>query len=239
MYKDIKTIRQKLLTYFSSLNLKNATFIITGSISRGNARFSNGKLVSDIDILVVIKKVNDIDEIKPLVSQILYKEHKITFVFTLLDFYKKDLTRGYVRDTSSEDILYDGLNIRDFVMKNNSKLLEKSDMARSIFQELNYYYAKYLCTNDRAALTKVQNSWQSLNKIYGQKVVSCNPTREDIQQYIRHIKIDILASSLFFMQNPLLDSSVLFDTMRNLVFLENQGIPYRLSIVQGGDQADN
>ena len=46
-----------LISVFNKYNLNDIAIILTGSLARGNPRIENGKLESDIDILLVINDI--------------------------------------------------------------------------------------------------------------------------------------------------------------------------------------
>lgn len=231
-------LKSRLSSQLKELKIREVAFIVTGSVSRGNARHSGKKLISDVDVLIVVNKGMDIESIKSLIHQIPSEGLDIVYIFTLYDLFKRNLTRGYTRDISIGDILYDDLGVQGYIEQSSKASLRgvsnRNETFKSIIQEISYYYAKYINTKDEISLSKVNTGWVSLHKLFNQNPSSFDPTPDEIQQYINSKNMDILSSSLFFFQNLILDPSTLFETVRNLVFLENQGIPYPLSIIQGG-----
>lgn len=215
----------KLRILFKKLNDPTVSVVITGSVARGEERYIGGKVVSDIDVLLIVKNKLDINPLKEKLKKIenIQFNHDISFVFTLLDTVRLNSGRGYLRSISEFSFIFDGLDIKRFLDEIKSS---KNLFTENYFQELTYYYAKYECTMDMYLKDKILRIW---NSIYGEGYIIIDiPTKEEIADHVKKYNVKLLESTKFFLQYvDKLDKRELYEKIKNLVFEENQGLSFK------------
>jgi Nucleotidyltransferase domain. len=229
MEENLNEILQYLTNMFSSIKYKKFTAVITGSIARGDMRIEDGDIVSDIDILLFIDVKDSISIIKQELSEInVPVKQKISIIFTMTNVLEMDekYDRGFLKDISSKNILFDGLFLENKIKKvfPRNKVVSRTKILCNALQELTYYYSKYNFTKNNVEKTKILKKWRDIFN-------HCSIERNCILQ-IENIKLIIklehlvpLQSTIYFLEKHNdLSSEKLFENVQNLVCLENQGL---------------
>lgn len=220
--KSVETILEQMKEIFNSVEYnRHFSALVTGSVARGDVRVNKGKIESDIDILLFVKNEQDLLMIK---KEILSKKRKfsipVALIFTLSDCLKKNGTRGYLRNVKTEYLLYDGLGIKDKILN-----LEKESHCNdsiSLFQELSYYYSKYEVCSYEYLKDKILKIWTSISN----EITVDLPTKEEILKYLKDEKKQVLNSTKVFLKCDAINDPIKkHNQIKNLVFIENQGLP--------------
>ncbi|HGS1449529.1 TPA: nucleotidyltransferase, partial [Streptococcus pneumoniae] len=72
-----------LISFFKKCEVGKISLVITGSLARGNPRIKDGKLESDIDILVIVDSIQQLISIKKTLEGRFHFVHKISLIFCL------------------------------------------------------------------------------------------------------------------------------------------------------------
>lgn len=211
---------------FTDIGDERVTVIVTGSIARGDERYSGKELESDMDVLLIVREKENINELKEKIKRtnITNLGISISLVFTLFNSFKKNGSRGFVQPITNDYILYDGLGISDYF---DNKELRGSIELENFFQELTYYYSKYRHESAPYLKDKILKIWNKITKNEGSKVF---PSIEDISEMVLKERIYLLPSTVVFLEYiSILYEEELYKLIRNLVFIENQGLSFEES----------
>lgn len=253
---NLNTLKEEISSFFLNGKFeKKIAVVIIGSVLRNDYEVNNrsGDFLSDVDILIVIKQEDDIKSINQQVKNGMNKisckyDLKISISYTL---YTKILTRRgslFLQGVSPSNFIFDSLNVAEAFRKTTSKKQKIEDLLQGVF----YYQAKYnldksyrqsfkinkliLCSfamikglkthltyslNDDVLSKELEHS--VLNQ-YG--VMKSN---EDKLKEILKSGALLYPSSLFFLQNQDLPPNILYENVRNIVFMENQGFDFYTS----------
>lgn len=227
MKQELKKVYNKLTEYFDLSELTDVSIVITGSINRGSPRVYNNKILSDVDILIIVSKKEKIPEIKEYLSKNpIDLNLKVSFIFTLVDKLRNNCNRGYLKEVSSESILYDKLQIEKIIENFHNCL--NIDVEVGIVQELCYYYSKYNVIKRDYLKEKVLDKW----KLLGNISETIMPTIKEIKEFVDKKDIPLLESSIFFLNNKIDCTEKTFSIVRNFVFIENQGLEFSVSYLE-------
>ncbi|CAM3119742.1 hypothetical protein STFE110948_02985 [Streptobacillus felis] len=235
---EIKQISNKI-------NFKEYSLIITGSISREDYRIKNGKIESDFDVLIIVKKIEFLKIIKEELDRQTSKiNKKITFIFTLYENFINNFDKSYVRSINKKFILYDGLNLSDIIIKNKDELV----YVDSILQEICYYISKYLYTREKYLLSKINSKFNLIGiKIEKLEIKeSVIILMEFLENRVNSLNsIKIFQADINYVLCEYDKINIDIDIIKNFhyrirenVFLENQGLSFEESIyiMKGSDE---
>lgn len=220
---EIEELVRVLKSNFSNCAME-CTILITGSVNRGDYITNDEILISDIDILIIIPTVALIDPltiiIKPIIESVKFKYNcEITFVYALLSKVYERKKGEYLQSINKNFILYDHLNLSDFLLENNQE-----ESLIDIIQTLTYYSSKFNYTRDNRLLTKLKSIIGRIQPLLSNDLNVC----ENDENLVIHIlkSVDKMHdSSIYFLNNlDKIDPKALFENVRRLVCLENQGI---------------
>ncbi|CAI3483090.1 hypothetical protein CIRMBP1284_02328 [Enterococcus cecorum] len=215
-----------LISVFNKYNLNDIAIILTGSLARGNPRIENGKLESDIDILLVINDINLINKIKKILLNEFQFKSRISLIFCLKDKIIASRYRGVIKSIETIDnILYDKLDIKNQLISALNSPINITEMNRSLVQEFCYYASKYMVQGGSYLLMKIQKYWENIQELNNMDVqVNCFNLKE-IYILLKNNNIQFLDSSEYFFSNFESDKDIYYH-VRNLVSLENQGLSF-------------
>ncbi|RLK63978.1 nucleotidyltransferase domain-containing protein [Atopobacter sp. AH10] len=220
--KDI----QALIAIFNRYQVKGVSVILTGSLARGEARIENGEMKSDVDILLVVENIDQIDWVKNFLVKLYSCQSRISLIFCLKDRIKKSRYRGVISSIRCvNNILYDGLSIKNEVVEALDASVNRVEMNQSLVQEYCYYSSKYLAGANEALLGKINNIWRELQKLNNiEERIDCCDFKA-INKLLKKHHIQMLGSSRYFFTCVDFNSQ-LYDHVRNRVSLENQGLTF-------------
>lgn len=247
---DIRKIIDKEINSYITLNrLKcNFSLIIVGSVKRGDYELDqSGNLFSDIDILVVIERKKDIEYIKDHFKY-MYRYflgeygYQLGFIYSIKSVILRRKSAMFLQEITNKDFIIDGLGIRNFFSEEEYSLETKIS---EYFQSLFYYEAKYNFENSMRTSLKINTLvdciydltefGKSLYKLENTKYVIDNTKlnqfgiSDDMQKkytYILKKATNLHLSSMYFLNHTFLEPEILYCNVRDIVFLENEGICY-------------
>lgn len=220
---ELKTLKN----FFLLIDEKFFTAAVTGSIARGDMCIKDGRLVSDIDILIFLEDKSFIDIFKSKIR--FYKkkyDFRIAFIFTRMDVLdnQEKRARGYLKNVFEQHLLYDGVNI-----KGKFKTIQNADNQINLnasLQELGYYFSKYSAYRVERDFQKVKRIWSNIGVNSRNQI----PDLKEIDNLIQVHNISILNSTKVFLQEFFNTNPVeLYLKIRKEIFLENQGFSFEES----------
>lgn len=235
--------------------LCNFAVLLTGSVARNDYVIDDsGDINSDIDILIVIKNKNNIKLMDKDVGKLIFylkEKYKcdISMIYTL---YSKALSRRDSLFLQSPKIIFDSINLQKQYYKCTNPKINSNQRLCDFLQGIFYYQAKYNANNSHRSALKINKlilcAWHTLKNDlqlddytlndsvlintlnsgtldkYG--VLSSNFAKLEL---IVNKTIKLCPSSSYFLQNKDLPSDVLYENVRNIVFMENQGLDFYTS----------
>ena len=221
--------------YFDNANISRISVILTGSVARGEDHWGDGGYNSDLDILVVIENLEQLDYLREQFESLnMIFRQTTSFIFTLKENFIFSKDRGYVRSIKSiNNILYDNLEIKNFLLQNLSTSIEREEKYRSYFQEFCYYYSKWIETKDLFQKKKALKSWRKICHMVELPYIDDEfPTYNMVVKIMNKIHTPLLPSSQKFLSIEFYGKKGTFNTIQNMLHLENQGIEFSRSSIR-------
>lgn len=218
---------EQIKEYFANEKISDISVVVTGSVARGDNRRGDKGLNSDLDILVIIERLDQVEWIRKNFEKLtIYFKQKTSFILTLKENFITSRNRGYVRSIKNLDnILYDDLGIRSFLLKNLSTPIDQEEIYKSHFQEFCYYYSKWLETKDLFQKEKSLRSWEKICRMTEQTHNDKDfPSYDTVKKLLNMIGITLLPSSEKFLSAEFYGKEGTFAMVQNMVHIENQGI---------------
>lgn len=238
----MKNIKKSIQSCFQDFPWK-VSVIITGSYSRKDYLSPEN---SDIDCLVVIEN-NAVEFLKTIKYDLKQKLNELkidnlTFIITLKNSIVDNQTGMYVQSITTESVIVDELQIMGEILQKQAD----SDHLVTVVQSICYYCSKYNYTKDERSKNKILSLMDFFIEInYKQKItltefrVQEHKQTIDIKSIVNFVEkkinnLEILKSSQYFFsnqKNTILSNKNIFYHVRNLVFIENQGLSMNESLV--------
>ena len=230
LYKELDI----LISFLKKYELGKISLVITGSLARGNPRVLDGKLESDIDILVIVDSIQQLNSIKKTLEGRFQFFHKISLIFCLKERINHSRYRVIINSIRSVDnLLVDDLHIKNQLKDALDSPTDMAEQTRSKIQEFCYYSSKYLVSEDSYLKLKLERYWKeiAISNHIDKKINHLDFER--IYVVLKEHKIQILDSSEYFFKNVKNSENIYLD-IRDLVSLENQGLKFEHCILSLG-----
>ena len=245
-----KLLMEEIGKYISQNSIDyDFSLFIVGSVNRGDYMLDEkGKILSDIDVLVVIEERRYIDKLnmylKDVCRYIFDKfDYKLGIIYSIKSVILKRKNAMFLQDVSSKDFIVDNLDIGKFFDINDFRT---EIVLAEYFQSLFYYEAKYNFTNDDRTRVKINILINCIYELieFGERKTEYNLDKafydsklsvdrfgigEDLKDkynYILGKATELHLSSMYFLSHKFLNAEDLFFNVRDIVFLENEGICY-------------
>lgn len=223
-----------LISFFSKHKVGKISLAITGTLARGNPRIQDGKLESDIDIIVIVSSIQQLISIKKTLEGRFRFAHNISLIFCLKERINRSRYRGIINSIRSVDnLLIDNLHIKNQIKEALDSPTDMVEQNRSMIQEFCYYSSKYLISKDNYLELKLERYWKDIATLNHINKKINHLDFERIFVVLKEHKIQILDSSEYFFQNVKNSENIYLD-VRDLVSLENQGVRFEHCILSLG-----
>lgn len=225
-----------LISFFKKCEVGKISLVITGSLARGNPRIKDGKLESDIDILVIVDSIQQLISIKKTLEGRFHFVHNISLIFCLKERINRSRYRGIINSIRSVDnLLVDNLHIKNQIIEALDSPTNIVEQTRSMIQEFCYYSSKYLISKNNYLELKLEKYWKEIATLNHIDKKIKHLDFERIFAVLKEHKIQILDSSEYFFQNVKTSENIYLE-MRDLVSLENQGLDFEHCILSLGER---
>lgn len=240
---NIKKLLMREIGKYVSKNSINCAFslLIVGSINRGDYMLDEkGKVLSDIDVLVVIEERRYIDKLNTYLQDVCRYvfdrfDYKLGIIYSIKSVILERKNAMFLQDVSSQDFIVDNLGIGKFF---DIKDFRTEVILAEYFQSLFYYEAKYNFKNDDRTRLKInvlikciyelikfgeRKTEYNLDKAFydGRLSVDCFGIGEDLKakyNYILGKATGLHLSSMYFLSHKFLNAEDLYFNVRDIVF---------------------
>ncbi|MFD4320458.1 hypothetical protein [Streptomyces sp. NPDC058548] len=201
---------------------------LSGSLARGDFRTtSDGTITSDLDLIPLVVRATDVPAARRQITPVLQAVTDrfaidATAAITLLDAYQRVPCAAYVTSMTGEAFLTDPLHVGPAAPP---MAQDPDERLPWLIQPITYYLAKACHEDPVTNLTKARSAALHLTSHLGLD----NPDAlRDLPHTVREVyeryDVTLLPSSAAYLNAP--TSPGRFQAVRDLVFMENQGIPF-------------
>lgn len=154
---ELKYLRPHLASVCRSVTA--ASVALSGSLSRGEARVSNGRILSDLDLIPVVAVPEDAVLARKQLAPVLQElaDHytiTCTAALTLEANFLRVRHAGYVTSMANQPFVWDPLGVRQRLDAREDTTADPADVLPWLAQPVTYYLAKAGATAPEENLTK-------------------------------------------------------------------------------------
>ncbi|GEB57147.1 hypothetical protein [Streptomyces gardneri] len=200
---------------------------LSGSLARGDYRTSdNGTVTSDLDLIPIVPRATDVPAVRRQITPVLQDVTDrfaidATAAITLLAVYRQVPCASYITSMAGRQFLVDPLNLGTAPSFTHTT----DDLLPWLIQPITYYLAKASHEDPITNLAKARAAALHLTDHLG---LDDRDAPRDLTRTVREVydryDVTLLASSAAYLNAPTAPDR--FQAVRDLVFMENQGIPF-------------
>ncbi|MER6047742.1 hypothetical protein K2224_37790 (plasmid) [Streptomyces sp. BHT-5-2] len=262
---DIEGLRPHLTSAF--MGVTAASVALSGSLSRGDARIAEARVLSDLDLIPVVEQADDVTRARKQLQPVLQDlaDHyavTCTAAVTLRENFLRARHSGYVTSMLAQPFLCDPLGIQlDLEALPAPPGDNVTDVLPWLAQPVTYYLAKAGANTSEENLAKAATAARRLIAAgapgaESKLLVSSTPAHREADSRfdVRPLAEECLHAVLTVAEEhdlTLLPSSLefiagisrsacpdeTFHAVRDRTFLENQGLPFALSAMSARPSA--
>ncbi|MGW3387433.1 hypothetical protein [Streptomyces cinereoruber] len=201
---------------------------LSGSLARGDYRTSaDGTITSDLDLIPIVSRATDVPAARRQITPVLQGVTDrfaidATAAITLLATYRHVPCAPYVTSMAGRPFLTDPLDLGAAL---SPAPYSREERLPWLIQPITYYLAKASHEDPGTNLTKARTAALQLTDYLG---LDDRDAIRDLPHTVREVsdrhEVMLLASSAAYLNAPTAPGR--FQAVRDLVFMENQGIPF-------------
>ncbi|MFJ9434783.1 hypothetical protein ACIRQY_34750 [Streptomyces sp. NPDC101490] len=223
---DLPALRAHLRVALAATD--GVSVALSGSLARGDFRTGDdGTISSDLDLIAVVARATDVPATRRQITPVLQDVTDrfaidATAAITLLDAYRRAPGAAYVTSMAGHPFLTDPLHLGPVLQPATRRPAERLPW---LIQPVTYYLAKASHENPGTNLAKARRATLHLTAHLG---LDGAEALRDLPSAVREVSdrhdVTLLPSSAAYLNAPTAPGR--FHAVRDLVFMENQGIPF-------------